>query len=70
MSTGSLGGEVRKEPSIHSCGNPVGNGEGSPLFFSLFPWVTDFLKIFYPFIHERHTQREAETQGEGEAGSL
>ena len=29
-----------------------------------------FLKRFYLFIHERHTEREAETQAEGEAGSL
>ena len=28
-----------------------------------------FLKDFYLFIHDRHTQREAETQAEGEAGS-
>ena len=31
-----------------------------------------FLKIIYLFIHDRHTerQREAETQAEGEAGSM
>ena len=29
-----------------------------------------FLKIFYLFIHERHRKREAETQAEGEAGSM
>ena len=29
-----------------------------------------FFLRFYLFIHERHTQREAETQVEGEAGSL
>ena len=27
-------------------------------------------KIFYLFIHERHREREAETQAEGEAGSM
>ena len=33
--------------------------------------VTIFLKKrFYLFIHERHTQREAETQTEGKIGSL
>ena len=30
----------------------------------------DFFLKDYLFIHERHTQREAETQAEGEAGSL
>ena len=34
----------------------------------------NFIKRFYLFIHERHTQREreigAETQAEGEAGSM
>ena len=29
-----------------------------------------FFKRFYLSIHERHTGREAETQAEGEAGSL
>ena len=29
-----------------------------------------FLKRFYLFIHERHRKREAETQEEGEAGSV
>ena len=29
-----------------------------------------FFKRFYLFIHERHTQREVETQAEGEAGSM
>ena len=29
-----------------------------------------FFLRFYLFIHERHTQREAETQAEGEAGSM
>ena len=29
-----------------------------------------FFKRFYLFIHKRHTQREAETQAEGEAGSI
>ena len=29
-----------------------------------------FFLMFYLFIHERHTEREAETQPEGEAGSL
>ena len=27
-------------------------------------------KIFYLFTHERHTQRGAETQAKGEAGSM
>ena len=29
-----------------------------------------FFKRYYLFIHERHTEREVETQAEGEAGSL
>ena len=29
-----------------------------------------YFKKFYSFIHERHTEREAETQAEGEAGSM
>ena len=29
-----------------------------------------FVFRFYLFIHEKHTQREAETQAEGEAGSM
>ena len=29
-----------------------------------------FFLRFYLFIHERHTEREAETQAEGEAGSM
>ena len=29
-----------------------------------------FLKDFYLLIHERHRKREAETQAEGEAGSM
>ena len=29
-----------------------------------------FKKRFYLFIHDRHTEREAETQAEGEAGSV
>ena len=32
--------------------------------------VVLFFLIFYLFIHERHTHREAETQAEGEAGSV
>ena len=31
--------------------------------------VTIFLLRFYLFLHERHTEKEAETQAEGEAGS-
>ena len=31
---------------------------------------TFFFLRFYLFIHERHTQREAQTQAEGEAGSM
>ena len=30
----------------------------------------NFFKRFYLFIHERHREREAETQAEGEAGSM
>ena len=29
-----------------------------------------FSPRFYLFIHERHTEREAETQAEGEGGSM
>ena len=32
--------------------------------------LTCFVLRFYLCIHERHTHREAETQAEGEAGSL
>ena len=32
--------------------------------------VLFFVFKFYLFIHERHTQREAQTQAEGEAGSM
>ena len=32
--------------------------------------ITVFLKRFYLFIHERHKEREADTQAEGEAGSM
>ena len=31
--------------------------------------VFHFFKRFYLFIHEKHTEREADTQAEGEAGS-
>ena len=31
--------------------------------------ISIFFKRFYLFIHERHTDRKAETQAEGEAGS-
>ena len=31
---------------------------------------TFFKKRFYLFTHERHTQREAEIEAEGEAGSM
>ena len=31
--------------------------------------MVNLKKIFYLFIDERHTEREAETQGEGEADS-
>ena len=36
-----------------------------PIFFKPF-----FFLIFYLFILERHKEREAETQAEGEAGSM
>ena len=35
----------------------------------LFFYLT-FKKMFYLFVHERHTERELETQAEGEAGSM
>ena len=44
---------------------PRGAWAFSFLFFSFL-----FFLRFYLFIHERHTQREAETQAEGEAGSM
>ena len=34
-----------------------------------FLFLKKILKRFYLFIHERHREREAETQAEGEAGS-
>ena len=34
------------------------------------PWVCDFFFFKISLIHERHTERGAETQAEGEAGSL
>ena len=43
------------------------------LFFYYFFVSFIFKKIFkrfYLFINERHTQREADTSGEGEAGSM
>ena len=33
-------------------------------------FVSLLFKILFLFIHERHTHREAETQAEGEAGSV
>ena len=32
--------------------------------------INIYFKRFYLFIHERHREREAETQAEGEAGSM
>ena len=32
--------------------------------------ITLFFLRFHLFIHEIHTEREAETQGEGEVGSM
>ena len=36
----------------------------------LFTNLNFFLKDFFLFIHEGHREREAETQAEGEAGSM
>ena len=36
----------------------------NPILFIIFYFLR-----FYLFMHERHTEREAETQAEGEAGS-
>ena len=36
----------------------------------IFTYFLDLFLRFYLFIHERHTQREAETQAEGEPGSI
>ena len=36
----------------------------------LFVHDDSFFLRFYLFIHERHREREAETQAEGEAGSI
>ena len=75
------GSLIHTSLSPQAYNNPFTNGchsttESSALAISPFltrkagPGLVLFFLRFYLFIHERHTEREAETQAEGEACSL
>ena len=49
---------------------PWAEGGIKPLSHPGIPPQTFLKKIIYLFTHERHTEREAETQAEGEARSM